>query len=174
MDETPANANLDPITAFHREYAQAIGAARLTAETTATPGWIALYGAEQEVARRARRQLAVSLRESADALEDAGLEEEGIKEIKDIAKGAEELRQRAAHFERIVAGAIAAPALECERIIVNHQAKAAREEAASPLLNAGLVEMMRIAVARVSRARWDAETGRVIITDGKAAGEEAA
>lgn len=164
-DPSPKNMHRDLITRFKEEYATAILEAEVSAQHTSTEGWQRLYANQRKAERDERRRIAQDMRNVADRLESVGLDEDGEKEIGECKKASAALRDRAYAFETQTVNPVREPVDRCDKII-NEARQAARvEEERTPLVNIGLEDLMKDAIAAVRRPRWDADLGRVVFSD---------
>jgi hypothetical protein len=159
------NAKRDLITKFKDEYSAALADSKLSAEHTKTAGWKRLYEQHQQQSWDTRRDMAKTLKTCAQTLEDFGLNEDGEKMVKDTMKASAELRERVAAFQSQVIDRICEPVKACERIIEQYMNEARRQESDAPLHNVGLEHLMRDAVAKVAKPKWDADSGTVVVAD---------
>lgn len=160
-EPSPRNRQRDPVTAFREDYAAIVVDAERSAQHTATAGWQELYGAVRRDLLRERVRIAGELRRLADLADESGLTEDDEKDLGDAKKSAVELRQRWECFERDVVDAVRRPVKAAQDCLAHYRGAADRDEAMSPLINSGLVELMRIAIAEQRLVRWDDETGSV-------------
>lgn len=164
-NERPKNKQVDLITKFRDDYAIALADAQVSADHTKTEGWQRLYSDHRSNTRDIRRGIAKRLRDIATTIEDFGANEETEKSMQECKKDTVELLTACSSFRRQVIEEVIAPVHDCERIAMAFRNEAAREEAATPLVNSGLEELMRVAVAEQKRPRWDEETGVVEIIE---------
>jgi hypothetical protein len=165
---SPANKQKDIVTKFAEAYEHALADAKVSSTHTATEGWRKLYGDHVRSQQSRRRELAKQMRSMADEVEVQRTTEELEKEIGELKKSATMIREADESFEFQTIFPVRQPVSDCERVITEHLAAARREENASPLHNTGLELVMREAVSRVAKARWDAESGQVLIAAGEA------
>jgi hypothetical protein len=161
----PSPNNRDIIQNLRAEYGGAVLEAMEAASLTCTVAWQRLYHSFIDAEKAARRDMAKRLRAVCDRIEDAGLDEEDEKAVKDVLKTAVTLENAKAVFEKETVARVRKPVDDCSRIIEDYTNRAARIEHANPLIEVGLVEMVRIEFAKHHTARWSDETGMVTIVD---------
>lgn len=163
MPSPDPKSNKEPILKFRDEYEHALSLARVSEEHTSTEGWRTLYAGVREADKVARREGARRLRLLADAMEMVGLSEEDEKGIKDIVKNSAELREKATTFERETVDRVTAPVMQCEQLIQNHIFNAEQMESRDPMFNIGILELMKMEVAKQPKPWFDKETGVVSV-----------
>lgn len=162
-DPSPRNKHRDLITRFREEYATALHEADVSRQHTGTEGWQKLYAAQRKSERESRRELAGTLKRSAEQMEAIGLSEDGEKELAAVKKQSESLRERVEHFDLQAIQPVRDPVERCRKLMDEARRAARAEEERTPLVNAGLEELMKDAIAGVDKPRWDDESGRVEI-----------
>lgn len=164
-DPLPPNARRDTVTQFRVAYGTALDEARVSEAHTATLGWQALYAHQRLEASKARLKLVTGIRAAAEDIELVGPNEVNEKTLKELAKSALELRERCEHFDVTTITPVRDAARKCEEIITLYREQASREELAAPLHDAGLVDLMRMAIDEMPRVRWDEQSGRVHVME---------
>lgn len=164
-ERVPQNKQRDVVERFRDEYGQVLVEAETSATHTATEGWHRLYVGQRKNERDRRRKLAESLKSLADRMESVGLCEEEEKELAQIKKGSSDLRDAIAAFEMQTIEPVRAPVEMCRKLVTEAREAARNEEERAPLVNVGLEEVMVEAITHIHKVSWDAELGRVIITD---------
>lgn len=160
----PAKKHGAFIDRFREAYEATLATARLSAEHTATEGWQTLYSDYRKSVQARRKQLAKDMRSIADTLEKYGLDDEDEKRIGEIKKQCAELREEQAVFTAKTVNPVRDPVNECDKLIETTRYDANRAESESPLTHRGIVEIFKAELGRLSRATWDDETGRVLIS----------
>lgn len=158
-------SNRDLIGRFREEYAEALAEARTGSIHTQTDGWRNLYAFQRQVYRDSRRATAQRLTTMATQLEDFGFCEDDEKALKTLAKDIAERRIEFEVFNDKTVGRVCEPVSKCERVIEQYRAQAARDEAAAPLHNVGLEELVRIEISKVAKPWFNAETGVIEIRE---------
>jgi hypothetical protein len=166
QQEKPERLGL--VEKFERDYAEALAAAHVSAEHTATEGWQALYREHRRQQREAARRHADSLRAYAEELQMAGSTEAMEKALNETKKALEALREAGAMFDRQTVEPVRKCVDDCDRVVRDAVSAAANEEERTPLINRGIEDEMKAAVARADRAKWDHETGIVRIEPARA------
>jgi hypothetical protein len=160
---SPDNRRRDLVTVMHDRYMQTLDLARQSADLTATEGWQAMYGAFRKSQRDASRSIANELRGYADFIEKGDSSEDTEKAINEAKKSLVLLREERSVFEAKVAWPVKDAVDECRNIITEAMRQAQRDEEAAPMVNIGLLDVMRDRIKSWPKALWDAETGRVTI-----------
>jgi hypothetical protein len=96
-------------------------------------------------------------------LEDIGLTEEEEKLLAGVKKSSEDISDAKARFECSTIEPVRRPMVECDKLITEAMFEAHRRESEAPLIEIGLVEMVKMEVARMPRPRWNDEDGRLEI-----------
>lgn len=164
----PGPSNKDIVLRFREHYSAALADAAVSAEHTATEGWQKLYSGHKRASKDHRREWAKRLKNAATRLEDFGWSEDDEKGVKDLVKEAAELRENEEGWQVQVVDPVTAPVSACERICIEHINEAARIEADSPLHSIGLVETMRLEVAKQPKPVWNADAGTVTLIEPRA------
>lgn len=162
----PANEKKDLIVEFRDRYGELMVDAQEAADTTETEGWAKLYASTVDHDRKHRQARAKRITELADMLERNGLDEEGIKELKDEMKSVVEQAAMFEAFMNNTVGKLKAPVENCRVCKDEFRQRAETLESKTPLVNTGLAELMRMEIAKVHVVTWDQKHGRVIITNG--------
>lgn len=165
-ERSPDNKRLDLVSKFKEEYGQALARARISAEHTATDGWRLLYSSFRKEQRDQRRDLSEQLQKLAKSMEAMGLSEDEEKQLGEIKKGAQALRETRDVFDRKTVGPVRQPCDECRDLIAEAMNEATLAEERAPLVNVGLVELMRMTITEAEKVSWDSEEGRVLIRSG--------
>ena len=158
------NRKRDLVTTFLHDYSDALAEAKVSEAHTATDGWQRLYAGWLATDQTQRRRVAGYLRDLADRLEDVGLGDDDLLNLRDAKKEITELKEAAALFRLQTVEPVRKPATVCAALKEHFAAQARRQEAENPLLEAGLAEVMREAIAGQPRVTWDEERGTVSIT----------
>lgn len=156
-------SNRDLVSRFREEYEAALIDAKISADHTATEGWQRLYAAERDRQIEYRRNLAQTLRNVADRAEARGLSEEEDKEISEAKKSSADIRDRHEIFERETIDPVREAVRTCDRIIDEVKSQAYRDEHDAPLVNVGMVEIVKMEIAKHPRPRWNEDKGQVLI-----------
>jgi hypothetical protein len=158
-NEMPQNAKVDPVTRFKSAYRLALAEAQVSIDHTATEGWQRLYADHFKLLRDRRQEIAGQLRVLADQMERRGLTDDDEKALGDIKKASIELNAAHEHFLRQAVDPVKAPITACQDMLVEAMNEARRIEEREPMLNVGLVELMREAVAVAQKVVWSDENG---------------
>jgi hypothetical protein len=157
------NQGEELVAKFQEAYATHLEEARMSAETTATAAWQALYANHREGVKKAYRELAKELRIKAETMEGGTWTAEDEKELGELKKQLTDLRERNALFEIQTIAPVKKPVDECDKAIRDAVNEAVREEEYAPLVLKGLATDVRRAVAEVERPKWDEGKGVVVI-----------
>lgn len=160
---SPSNKRRDIITRFKEEYATALAEAEISEAMTASEGWLRLYAGHVRLDRERRRDFSLELKNIADQLEQVALSEDGIKQLADVKKQIVEHGEQCDAFDRHTVLPVRLPVENCEKIIEQAKHAADRDESAAPLVNIGICELMKEAISAVRRAKWDNDSGQVVI-----------
>lgn len=142
---------------------EALASAKISAEHTATTGWSQLYLGHRHRQQEERRKLAKELKTLAIALEDRGLTADEEKEVGNIKKSSEAMRDADMVFHLQTVGPVREPVTICDRIRSEAMNEARRLESEAPMMHIGLEGEMSREVGGVDRPAWNAETGCVVI-----------
>ena len=158
------NRERDLITRMREEMTDLLALAHVAEEHTATPGWRNLYAGRMAANRSTRRQLAGELRDVADDLETGELRDrEAMKPLsKTRTAMGEQLDLEAAFLSGTVAKVIE-PVHAMRALADKYTRTAAQDEERAPLVLAGLVELMREALAEFPVPTFDHDTGAVTL-----------
>jgi hypothetical protein len=162
---SPGKSNKDIIARFRDEYNAALADAEVSANHTVTEGWRRMYSDRRQKSRAKRAEAAKRLRFLVDRLEDFGWMEEDEKSTKDIVKESTELRATEDAWQREVVDRVCEPIGRCDKIRIDYENQAHREEQLAPLHNIGLEQMMKSETRKQRRPRFDHETGQVFIDE---------
>ena len=148
---------------FRERYAEALVAARVSAEHTATQGWQDLYGAHRESTKKQQDSLADSLESSVAVLRQRMLTEDEEKAIGEIKKSLTELRDADEAFQRQVIDPVTAPMIACNEVIERARAAAREAQRDAPLHVRGLVEAMETVIDTMPRIKFIVASGRLVV-----------
>lgn len=154
------------ITQFRSKYAEALQAAEVSAEHTATQGWQDLYGAHQLKIQKNRADLADRTGKLTEVMRMRFLDKDEEKAIGEIKSELAELRESDESFRRQVIDPIIAPMRECERVMEEARAIVRKAEHETPLHTRGLIESMETVIDTVPRVKFVMASGRLVVGDG--------
>lgn len=155
------NRRRDPIQAFFAAYDKATDECKTSKAHTDTEGWQQLYSGERKAEAESRRNLSKDLARLSVQMDETGLGEDAEKEMGEIKKASAALRARVDAFDLITVGPVRRAVTDAEKIIEEARNRARRDEQDAPLINVGLVELMRDAINGVTKFRWNPQTGRI-------------
>ena len=163
--ETNPEPNHEPkeIRDFRERYAEALVAARISAEHTATQGWQDLYGAHREETKKHQDALADLLETSVATLRQRMLSEEEEKTIGETKKALTELRAADEAFQRQVIDPVTSPMIACNEVIECARAAAREAQRDAPLHVRGLVEAMETVIDTMPRIKFIVASGRLVV-----------
>jgi hypothetical protein len=153
----------EEIAKFRRDYADAMTHAQISAEHTATEGWMNLYGSHQESVGKARKDLSDRLNKILEPLRLRHLTEDEEKELAEIKKEAVSLREDDEAFQRQTVSPVIAPMLECNAVIESARSAARAAEREFGLGNKGLSEAMETVIETMPRVRFLTSSGRLMV-----------
>lgn len=159
------NRKVDIISRFRDRYEEALTQARMHAKHTETEGWQALYSGFKASCRERLAACAKSLRGKADTIELVGTHEELEKDVGEEKKVLAAIRTEMNAFDQNTVQPIKQCTADCQQIITEAMSQARRDENETPLVNLGIEDLMRDAVASVPKVTWDEELGTVVITE---------
>lgn len=148
---------------FTKKYEEALEAARISAEHTATEGWQALYGEHRQAIEKRRKSAGERLREAASEIERGGMSEDLGKVIAEMKKTYEAICDDVIAFQRQVLEPIKQPMHRCHEIIEQARREARGLESASPLISKGVLETVEKAIRAVHKVKFDEESGMLLI-----------
>ena len=161
----PDNARRDLVARFRDDYTLALEEARTSEVHTNTDGWLHLYAGFEVSYREQCRAIANNLKSLADRIELVGSDEPTEKEIGEVKKLAQSLRQTREVFERKTVDPVRKPVDDCDRLIQQYARQAERDEDEAPMVNVGLADLMKLEIGRMPRPFWDRDKGRVEIRE---------
>lgn len=148
---------------FRERYAEALVAARISAEHTATQGWQDLYGAHRETTKKRQDDLADSLQSTMEVLRQRMLTEDEEKALADIKKSLTELRTADEAFQRQVIDPVTSPMIACNEVIERARAAAREAQRDAPLHVRGLVEAMETVIDTMPRIKFIVASGKLVV-----------
>lgn len=166
-EPSPRNKRRGLIEEFTEKYAAALTEAEISAAHTSTEGWKRLYAGFRNQQRETRRELAKELKHLSTRMEDVGLSDDEEKTLGGIKKSSEDVNDAKTRFELNTVEPVRRPMVDCENLITEVMYTAQRRESEAPLVEVGLVETVKMAVADLPRPRWNEDEGRLEIVKPK-------
>jgi hypothetical protein len=151
------------IEEFKKKYAEALEAAKISAEHTQTEGWKALYHLHRTTVDDRRKDLAEQLEELGKVMKRGGMSEGYEKQLSEIKKESTDLRADISAFQRKVITPVQSAVMECHAVIDSARRAAREGEERSPLTHRGLIAEMDDAIKAVAKVAFDSDEGTVEI-----------
>lgn len=153
------------ITEFYERYEAAVEQARLSALTTDTDRWKAIYAEHRRDLVRTRKSIAAELQTYTEQLEQHGWGESSEKAVKDLIKLAVELREAETHWRRQTLDKMTAAVEQCESVRRNAMNDASAFAINQPMFGQQVADELRRVMAMLPKVSFDEETGRVLVVD---------
>lgn len=149
---------------FAEKYEPLLAEAKQASQLTYEDAWANLYREELRMQRDVSKTIGTSLETLGKRMGDGmWIGEEDEKELGQLKKDAQELRQRKDNFEATTVGPIRGPVEKCDQLINEIMHKAAMAEEQTPLINRGLEDTVRDAIGAIYRPEWNAKTGQITL-----------
>jgi hypothetical protein len=153
------------ITDFYERYEQAVEQARLSAVTTDTDRWKAIYAEHRRDLIKARKSIASELQTYTEQLEQHGWGEATEKAVKELIKSAVELREAEHHWRRQTLDKMTAAVEQCESVRRNAMKDASAFAVNQPMFGQQVADELRKVMALLPVVSFDEDTGRVLVVD---------
>lgn len=155
----------EEVVKFRRDYEDALAHARVSAEHTATEGWMNLYGNHMEFINKGRKAHSDRLAAILEPMRLRHLTEDEEKSMSDVRKDVIILREIDEAFRRQTIEPVIAPLQECDACIESARATARAAEREFGLGNRGLSEVMETVIDTMPRVKFMTGSGRLIVGD---------
>jgi len=162
-EPSPKNKAKDLVTRFVEQYTEIVERAKIAAEHTSTDGWKTLFTDYRHRIQNGYRTPAKTLKQLGEKCETGGINEDERKLVKEALKQIETTENDDSIFVRDVIDKVAAPARDASMCLLEYRQAADLAETAQPLINLGLVDVMKDAIKKQPTISWDGLTGVLTI-----------